>query len=151
MVNPLDWDYLSEAPTGNEVLGPFSLVYMVIFGGGFLVASYVYYRPWTRPLGQWVRRKTVRKASSAAVWVFGIGLFFLLIRLLQINPFTFGNRIWMYLCLLALIILLAYFALGYRQAVARTTAERAQGNRYRPGATYSNPVRRPVRRRRQAR
>jgi len=151
MTNPFDWDYLTTAPISDEVLGPFSTLYFIIFATGFIAAAYLYYRPWTKPIGTYVRRKTVRKASNAALWVFGTGLFFFLVRMLQINPFTFGERIWMYLSFAALLILLSLFAMRFRAARRATIAERAMMASSKRHAARATPVKRPVRRRTQVR
>lgn len=151
MTNPFDWDYLTSAPVAGEIFGPFSALFLVIFAGGFLASSYLYYRPWTRPVGDYIRRKTVRKSSSIALWVFGAGLFFFLIRLLQINPFTFGNRIWMYLCFLAFLVMVGIFLVRFKAArQEKIQALRAQANNRRR-APQAKPVSRPVRRRTHAR
>jgi len=151
MTNPFDWDYLTTAPTSGEVLGPYSTLYLVIFFLGFIVAAYLYYRPWTRPVGTYVRRKTVRKAANIALWVFGTGTFFFLVRMLQINPFTFGERIWMYLCFTAFLILFSIFAIRFNAARKATIAERRAIASNRRHAARANPVKRPVRRRTQVR
>ena len=41
--------------------------------------------------------------------VFGIGLFFFGIRVLQINPFGFGMRIWLWMSFLAAVLMTVYF------------------------------------------
>lgn len=151
MTNPFDWEYLTSAPVAGEILGPFSALFLLVFGGGFITAAYLYYRPWTRPVGDYIRRKTVRKASSIALWVFGTGLFFFLIRLLQINPFTFGQRIWIYLCFLAFLIMTLVFAARFRSArEEKLMAQRAQATNRRR-TPQVKPVSRPVRRRTHAR
>ncbi|MEJ7900487.1 MAG: hypothetical protein WKF63_01495, partial [Thermomicrobiales bacterium] len=71
----------------------FTIIYVVIFLSGFVAAAYLSSRPWTKPFGTMFRRKAVQKASGVAMWVFGVGFFFFLIRLLQINPISFGNPI----------------------------------------------------------
>ena len=151
MTNPFDWDYLTTAPISDEVLGPFSTLYFILFTAGFIAAAYHYYRPWTKPVGTYVRRKTVRKASNVALWVFGTGLFFFLVRMLQINPFTFGQRIWMYLSFAALLILLSVFATRFRAARRATIAERMLIASSKRHAARATPVKRPVRRRTQVR
>ncbi|CAA9560139.1 MAG: hypothetical protein AVDCRST_MAG43-1892 [uncultured Thermomicrobiales bacterium] len=151
MRNPFDWDYLTSTPVAGEIFGPFSALFLLLFAAGFIAAAYLYYRPWTRPVGTYFRRKTVRKASTIALWVFGTGLFFFLIRLLQINPFTFGQRIWIYLCFLAFLGMASLFAARFRQArEERLNVLRAQANDRRR-APLVKPVRRPVRRRTHAR
>ena len=151
MTNPFDWDYLTTAPTSGEILGPFSILYLVIFAAGFIAAAYLYYRPWTRPVGTYVRRKTVRKASNVALWVFGTGMFFFLVRMLQINPFTFGERIWMYLSFAAFLVLFSFFAMRFSAARRATIAERLAIASSKRHAVRANPVKRPVRRRTQVR
>ncbi len=151
MRNPFNWDYLTSAPVAGEIFGPFSALFLLLFAGGFLAASYLYFRPWTKPFGDYFRRKTVRKASSIALWVFGTGLFFFQIRLLQINPFTFGHRIWIYLCFLAFLVMVAVFAARFKAArQEKLRAMQAQANNRRR-APQAKPVSRPVRRRTQAR
>jgi drug/metabolite transporter (DMT)-like permease len=151
MTNPFDWDYLTRAPVAGEVIGPFSALFLLLFASGFIAAAYLYYRPWTRPVGDYIRRKTVRKVSSIALWVFGTGLFFFLIRLLQINPFTFGQRIWIYLCFLAFLIMMVLFAARFKAArEEKLMAQRAQANNRRR-VPQAKPVSRPVRRRTHAR
>lgn len=151
MTNPFDWEYLTSTPASGEIFGPFSAVFVLVFGTGFLTAAYLYYRPWTKPVGEYFRRKTVRKASNIALWVFGTGLFFFLIRLLQINPFSFGERIWIYLCFLAFLAMVALFALRFRAArEERRLALHAQASSPRR-VPVSRPVSRPVRRRTHAR
>lgn len=151
MRNPFDWDYLTSAPQPGEIFGPFSALYLLVFAAGFIGAAYVYYHPWARPIGEYVRRKTACKAATIALWVFGTGLFFFLVRLLQINPFTFGERIWLYLCLLALLVMTLLFAARFRAArEERLHALRAQAITGRRGPA-TRPVSRPVRRRTQTR
>lgn len=152
MKNPFDWDYLTTAPKSGEVLGPYSTLYLVIFAAGFILAAYLYYRPWTKPIGTYVRRKTARKASNIALWIFGTGMFFFLVRMLQINPFTFGERIWMYLSFAAFLILFSIFAIRFNSARKATIAERrAIASNKRHAVVRANPVKRPVRRRTQVR
>jgi hypothetical protein len=57
------------------------------------------------------------------LFVFGIGLFFFLIRMLQINPFNFGMRIWLWLSLLALGVAVVYFFLDFRLNYGREMKE----------------------------
>jgi drug/metabolite transporter (DMT)-like permease len=151
MRNPFDWDYLTSAPVPGEIFGPFSALFLLLFASGFIAAAYVYYHPWVRPVGEYVRRTTARRAASIALWVFGAGLFFFLVRLLQINPFTFGERIWLYLCLLAFLVMMTVFALRFRTARKdrlRAIRLQAMTGRRRP---VTAPVSRPVRRRTQLR
>lgn len=114
MDNPFDWDYLRTAPGSNEVFGPFSIAYLILFIVGFIVAIVVY-NGWAR---KWfkdpVLHRMARKWAGIAIVIFGLGLFFFLIRWLQINPFGFGRRYWLWLTLLALVALVGYAVWEYR-------------------------------------
>jgi hypothetical protein len=102
MDNPFSWDYLSTVPGENEVFGAFAIGFLILFGAGFII-SFVSYAGWIdRWMKNGVLRYLNRKYAGWALSLFAVGLFFFLIRILQINPFTFGRRIWLYLCLVAL-------------------------------------------------
>jgi uncharacterized membrane protein len=143
MPNPFDWDYLTSQPASDDVLDAFTIIYAVVFILGFVASAYLYYRPWTKPFGRMFRRKAVIAASGLAMWVFGIGFFFFLIRLLQINPLTLGEPIWMWLSILAVIGMGILVALNWR----RSQASGQGASRGRTGAPQATPAtRRPVRR-----
>ena len=146
MPNPFDWDVLTTAPSSGDILQPFAVIYALVFLGGFVLACYLYYRPWTPPIGRLYRRTWVIKAMNLAMWICGIGSFFFLIRLLQIDPLTLGRPIWMWLSVIALVALLAWFVLA--SPAARKSSDEAIAARY--GPRRRQPVQRneqrPVRR-----
>ena len=143
MPNPFDWDYLTTPPASSDVFDVFTIVYLIVFLGGFVLAAYVYYRPWVKPLGKVFRRKSVMKATGTAMWVFGIGLFFFLIRLLQINPISFGEPIWMWLSILGLLAMLAWIGVRWNGA-KKTAPAPSVGSHSRRGSPQTQPSRRPV-------
>jgi hypothetical protein len=79
--------------------------------------------------------------SVIGLFVFGIGLFFFLIRMLQINPFTFGLRIWLWVSFLAFLIFAAYmvfdFLTRYRGEVEAFEKRRLQRQYLRPGGAVA--------------
>lgn len=148
MPNPFDWDYLTTAPASDDVLDAFTILYVVVFLGGFVAAVYLNSRPWTKPFGTMFRRTAVRKASNMAMWVFGAGFFFFLIRLLQINPLSFGNPIWMWLSVLAVLVMIGWIVFSWssaRKAAAMEAAARTAHGR-RGAAPTRQQARRPVKR-----
>ncbi len=145
MPNPFDWDYLTTPPASEDVLDAFTIIYLVVFLAGFIAAAYVYYRPWTKPFGRLFRRKVVKRACNIAMWVFGIGLFFFLIRLLQINPLSFGEPIWMWLSVVAVIVMLGWFAFAARNQTPPEPVV-GPGGHTRAAAPKTSPAKRPVRR-----
>lgn len=124
------WTWLNTPPTLENVLDPFTLAYAALFTAGFLVSAYI-----TGPAGRTLARDA-RKAhaiqhwSVVGLWLFAPGLFFLAIRLLQINPLSFGEPIWLVGSLIALLI-----------GATRFTAWRR--NEYPTSATSSQPQETP--------
>ena len=115
MDNPFSWDYLTTTPGSNEVFGPFAIVYLFIFLIGFLI-SFMAYAGWMETTVKHpVLRRMSHKDAGWALALFSVGLFFFLIRVLQINPFTFGQRIWLFLCLLALVVFSVLMVIEYRR------------------------------------
>jgi type VI protein secretion system component VasK len=53
---------------------------------------------------QLMRVASTRRWGSILMWIAIVGYFFFIVRWLQINPFSFGNRIWLFLTLLALLL-----------------------------------------------
>jgi hypothetical protein len=148
MGNPFSWDYLTTVPGEDEIFGPLSILFAIVFALGFIAASFYASRPWAPPFGQQFRKRFVARSAMILAWITGIGLFFFLIRVLQINPLNFGMRIWLWLTLLALIGVVGWIA-TQAGAARRTEAPEVvtrSGNRRHVQAV--NLDRRPVRRRR---
>jgi magnesium-transporting ATPase (P-type) len=143
MPNPFDWDYLTTQPASGDVLDAFTIAFAVVFIAGFVASAYVYYRPWTRPFGAMFRRKVVIRTAGWAMWLFGIGLFFFLIRILQINPLSFGEPIWMWLSLLGVIVFAICIWTNWDRGRKSTAAVPERGRSTTP---VTNAAKRPVRR-----
>ena len=137
MDNPFDLDYLKTVPGPNEVFGPFSVVYLIVFITG-LVLSIVVYNGWAK---KWfkdpVLHRMLRKWAGIAIVIFGLGLFFFLIRWLQINPFGFARRYWLWLSLLALVVLVVYAIWDYKTHYAQLKAQFVEQQRRRSFARAS--------------
>ena len=114
MDNPFSWDYLTTVPRTSEVFGPFAVAYLILFGLGFLTSVFLYNDGARRFTTNQIKRRIIKRFSAIAMTVFGIGLFFFAIRMLQINPFTFGMRLWLWLSFLAVVIMVGYFAFYLR-------------------------------------
>lgn len=113
MDNPFSWDYLTTTPGSNEVFGAFAIGFLIIFLTGFVV-SFVAYAGWgDRIVKDPLWRRMMHRWAGWALALFSTGLFFFLIRILQINPFTFGQRIWLYLSLLALAAFVGWCIYDY--------------------------------------
>lgn len=147
MPNPFSWDYLNTVPPSNDVIDGWSMLSLIVFGAGFLLASGAFYRPGMPPFRGKFKRKSVQFAAGIALWICGTGLFFFLVQLLQIDPFTFGRRIWMFLSLLAVIAFVIVIGFRWWQ---QTSNQKTIAITTPTGATLQRPTpyRRPVKRRR---
>jgi hypothetical protein len=132
------WSALTSVPESGDVINMFAVVSMLIFGLVFLLAAVFSARPWTPPLGEMYSRRFIRRSATILGWIAGIGLFFLVIRLLQINPLTLGLPIWTMLTLIALGIALVAIGLSSRR-------DREIRRLNRSGRPASKLKRRPVR------
>jgi hypothetical protein len=115
MDNPFSWDYLTTVPGPNEVFGPFAVIYLIIFGAGFLISLVVYNNWAKRWIADPVLHKMAKRWAGIGLAIFTLGLFVFLIRWLQINPFDLGMRIWLWLSLVALIAFVGYIVYDYRR------------------------------------
>jgi hypothetical protein len=123
MDNPFDWDYLKTVPGPNEVFGPLSIAYLVLFIVG-LIVSIVVYNGWAKKrFPDPVFHRLARKWAGIAIVIFGLGLFFFLMRWLQINPFGFARRYWLWLTLLSLVVLVGYAIWDYKTHYPALTAQ----------------------------
>ena len=105
-----------DGPGDDRGIRAVAIVYLIIFGFGFLASIYIYNDGARRYGTNAVKRRAMQRGSGVAMAVFGVGLFFFGIRILQISPFNFGMRIWLWICLLALIAMAGYFAYYFRTA-----------------------------------
>jgi hypothetical protein len=159
MDNPFSWDYLTTVPGTDEVFGPFAIFFLLLFGLGFMLSVFLYNDGAKRYINHSLKRRMIRRGAGLTTIVFATGLFFFGIRILQINPFNFGMRIWLWLCLLAALLILGFFAYYLRTAypseLRRYEDHRRKQQYLRAAAASAGGVRapaiaptRPVRRRR---
>jgi hypothetical protein len=139
--NPISWDYLSTVPGPNEVFGPLAILYLVAFIAGFAVSLAVYNNQGKKLFPNPVMFRLVRHWAGWASVVFGAGIFFFLIRALQINPFTFAMRFWMWVTVLALLGLALLLAIDikrrYKAEVAEWHARKQREEYLRPLASVA--------------
>jgi len=119
MTNPFSWERLTTPPPTEEIFNPASLAYLLLFAVGFVAAAILSGNASHRLFQHPVTRRMVRRDAAIALWVFGLGLFFFGVRALGINPFSFGAPIWLWLCLLAVVVMLAYFVYYARRVQPR--------------------------------
>ena len=119
MPKPWSWDYLNRVPGSDEIIGPFSTAFLVVFLIEFFFVVFLYNDGGRHLASDPVRRRYLRRYAGFLLIPLTLGLFFFGVRLLQIDPFTFGRRVWLYLALLGLIGVLAYAAVDIRRHYRR--------------------------------
>lgn len=140
MGNAFSWEHLTSVPRPDEVFTPASALFLVVCAIGLLAGYTLYSRPgimWSRHL---LRLRTARRWGSILLWICSLGIFFFVVGWLQINPFTLGERIWLYLTALALIVAVALLALDIRRESAVLSRERVE---YREAVARGVHMRRP--------
>jgi hypothetical protein len=108
MDNPFSWDALTRTPAPEDVFSLPAMIFFVVFAIGFVISAYLANQGARRMAQHPVTRRAIQHLAGIAVYIFGAGLFFFGVRSLNINPFSFGSPIWMWLSILALIVFAAY-------------------------------------------
>src|SRR5579875_2303319 len=109
MQNPFSWSYLTAPITKTAVWGPLSIAFLVVTGLTLAGSIFFYYDP----IGLSKKTKPLRHAVEVATTAAGIlavcGVFFFVLRILQLNVFTLEKRFWIYLVTLGYVIVAGYF------------------------------------------
>ena len=122
MPKPYSWDYLNRLPGPDDVFGPFSTAFLVVFLIGFFFVAFLYNDGGRYLTTDPIRRRYLRKYAGYLLIPLVLGLLCFAVRILQIDPFTLGRRIWLYLSLLGLLAVLGYAAWDIRQNYRRDVA-----------------------------
>lgn len=116
---------LFRVPYESEIVGPLSIIYLIVFIAGFVAATALYFRPPARVKGHALRLRLSRRIAQALMWTFGIGLAFFVFRVLGLPGL--GWRLWLYVSALALAAVIGYFLYYLRtQFPAQLAAYEAQ-------------------------
>ena len=140
MDNPFSWDYLTAPIRETPTFGPFSISYLVLFGFVFLVCAFRFVDAPRRFADHKLHRDTVRRFATWLMWSSAIALFFLGVRAMRTPFLTLEKRIWMYLSLLAFIVVVTYII-----AYVRSTypSRLAAFDRSRERRAWQHAARRP--------
>jgi hypothetical protein len=134
--NPLDIAFLTSAPPPNLKMGPFAWADLAIMAAIFAVSAYffLYKRPeWKRT--DPVRYKAANRWGQMGLWISGLGLLFLLFRVISLD--FFNLRFWLYLWFLAAVVAAIWFAYWLRTSYPKERAKYLRSQRarqYMPGA-----------------
>jgi hypothetical protein len=104
MENPLSWDYLTSFPAQDDIFGPWPMLFLVMCLAGLIAGVVLLTRPGLLSSRRLMRTANAQRWGAVLVWIFSFGIFFFVVGWLQINPFSFGERIWLLLTLLSGLI-----------------------------------------------
>lgn len=97
------WTWLSTPPGKDQVLDLFGVICLLLFVPGFVVSAYLARPGAARLAKNPVQLAGIRYCASIGLWVFGVGLFFIGVRVMQINPLSFGEPKWLLASTIAVI------------------------------------------------
>ena len=89
------WTWLNTPPGKGEVFDPFGVFCLLLMVPGFVVSAYLAGPGAHRLTNDPVQLAGVRYWASIGLWGFGAGLFFFAVRVMQINPLSFGEPKWL--------------------------------------------------------
>jgi hypothetical protein len=97
------WSWLTTPPSTDSVFDAFGTVYFGVFLVGFVISAYL-----SGSAAETISRNPIQHAgikhwAAVGLAAFGTGLFFFLVRALQINPLSFAAPLWMVGCTVALL------------------------------------------------
>lgn len=148
MNNPFSWDYLTAPIREVPTFGTFSVAFVALFAGSFIVAGIIYLTAERRFGGNRILYRGIRIATQIIMWLTGIGLFFFAFRIARIETMTLYMRFWSLLFLLLYIGALGFFAYWYKSIYRPRIEEIAQDRarrRYNPTVAPRRPRRKPRR------
>lgn len=106
MRNPFDWNYLSNVPRSDEIFGPLSIAFLVLFVLGLLATVIVNNRVASIFPTHRLHRETLQKITYRAMWGWITGLIFFTFRFFGLN--LLGMRLWQYVSVLAVLGFVAF-------------------------------------------
>ncbi|MHB8648483.1 MAG: hypothetical protein ACYDAR_22100 [Thermomicrobiales bacterium] len=147
MQNPLSWNYLTNVPARDQILGPLAITYLAFFILGLLVTVIINNQ--TRRIfpSDRLHRETLHKITYRAMWGWVTGLVFFGFRVLGLN--FLGWRFWEYVCAAAALACIAFtvwwLRANYPARVRKFRKEQRRKAYLRPGSAaalaLSNPTR----------
>lgn len=131
---------LMTVPYQEEILGPLSLGYLIVFLAGFITALALSLRPPARLKAHGLRRRFAQRTANLLLWGFGVGLVFFGFRVLGL-PFL-GWRLWAYVTALAVLAIVGYIVYSIRMEYPKQLAayEAQQLKRYYQQQTRKRPI-----------
>ena len=142
------WTWLGTPPAKTDVLDLFGALCLLLFSSGFVLSAYISGPGADRVARDPIQVAGIRYWATIGLWVFGAGLFFLGVRLLQINPLSLGVPIWLIVCILAVVFAATrctdWWLNVYRTERMRRSTVETISSRSDCGSGVTSPVTRPA-------
>ncbi len=141
-MSPFDFGYVFSTP--DDIFGPYSTVYFVVFTIGMVIANYFYFYGKYRFKNNLLRYTFINRASRNAAIAFSLGFFFFLCRIAKLQPFN--ARLFLDLALLLLVFYIVrgigYLMRTYPKAKVEWQSQRERlVRRNEPRATTTSTIR----------
>jgi hypothetical protein len=134
------WTWLSTPPNKGEVLDAFGVFCLLLFAPGFVASAYLAGIGADRLAKDPVQVAGIRYCASIGLWVFGAGLFFLGVRVMQINPLSFGEPKWLVGSIVAVIAAAARCVVWWRTDYPSELASRVSARTMYPISEFGSRV-----------
>lgn len=114
--------HLFSPPPAEDVFHPAAMVLFLVFLVGLIACVVMSGKGAERFVAHPVPREAIQHIAGVCAYICGAAVFFFVIRFLQINPFSFGSPIWIWLCLIALVGYLVRERLRWQRVMAEAVA-----------------------------
>ena len=130
-------DTLFTRPNADQAFNIWILISTLVFIAGAILSGLLASNPGMMGLKQTQTKAFVQRLGQWLGIACGIGLFFVIIRLLQIDPITLGRGIWIVLSWAAVIAVVAWYVVNRKHDRQRRIAHATHRGK--------SPSHRPVR------
>lgn len=135
-MDTFSWEHLTTRPASAESLDELTVGSLIVFAILFLALATL--AVWPRRWGLQRRLGRIRYGRwlSVGAWIAAFGLMDLIVRLMQIDPFTLGRPIWQLIAMLAMLVWVLALAWMIRGEPSRVETVNVPTRRPRKGGRY---------------
>ena len=135
-MDTFSWDHLTATPSTTQVLDALSTTSLIVFAAMFLVVSVLALWPRRWGLRRRIGRDRYGRWLSVGLWLSSLGLIFLILRFLQIDPLTFARPVWLLVVLAGIAAWLVWLAVMLSVPAPAESYPRQIARRPRKGGSY---------------
>lgn len=132
----LSWESLTTRPASTNLLDGLAVGSLVVFTITFLAIAALAIWPRRWRLHRHLGRIRYGRWLSIGAWLASFGLLFLIIRFIELDPFTLGRPIWLVVTMLGILTWLGWLFWMLQGEPARVESTAAHTRRPRKGGSY---------------